>query len=388
MVMRKRKIIFTTGIRSDFYIQSPVMQAVQEHRNLECLVIITGAHLSKRFGNTVNEVEKNNYNIVAKINNLVLSDRLSSRVEGAAVQLRKIIKVFEKVKPDIVVAPFDREEAITVALAGVYMNIPVAHLGAGDKTRVNVDGIIRHSVSKLSHILFTSTRENAERIIKMGEEKWRVFNVGHAGLDRYRKTPHLTREEISSYLGLDINSKPLIVLIQHPVSNEINRSGKQISVTLSALDKLNYPTVIIYPNSDPGRNIMVSAIKEYNFKNEQIKRVKNIPELYFVNLMRYADVLVGNSSMGVLEAPMLKLPVVNVGMRQMDREHAENIIFVPHNESEIRGAVEKCLYDERFKERVNKSSNPYGKGLSGEKIANILSKIKIDDRLLNKQITY
>jgi len=241
---RKRKILFTTGIRSEFYIQNPIMKAVEVHKDLECLVIITGAHLSKKLGFTIKEVEKEKYKIVAKINNLVLSDNLSSRVEGAAIQLKELINVFKRVKPDIVVAPYDREEAITVALTGTYMNIPVAHIGAGDKTGYNVDGIIRHSVSKLAHILFASTQENAKRLIKMGEEKWRVFNVGHSGLDRYKSVPKLTRKEIGRYLKLNIEDKPLIVLIQHPVSNEIEKSGKQISVTLSALDELRYPTII------------------------------------------------------------------------------------------------------------------------------------------------
>ena len=156
--MRKRKIIFTTGIRSDFYIQAPIISSVNNHPDLECNLIVTGAHLSKHHGNTVDEIKKLKYKIIAEVKNLIFSDLLSSRIEGLANQLATIIEIFKKEKPDIVIAPYDREESMSVALAAVYMNIPVVHLGAGDRTRVNIDGIIRHSVSKLSHLFFVTTQ--------------------------------------------------------------------------------------------------------------------------------------------------------------------------------------------------------------------------------------
>ena len=386
--MSKRKILFTTGIRSDFFIQEPIWQAVSHHPQLKCLVVVTGAHLSKRLGMTINDIRKKKYKIVGTIDNLVLSDRLSARVKGAARQLDKMINIFEKVKPDIVVAPYDREEAITVALAGAYMNIPVAHLGAGENTYVNVDALIRHSTTKLSHIIFTSTKENAERVIKMGEEKRRVFHVGSPAVDRFTRVPRLSRKAIGQYFKLNIDDQPLMVNLQHPVSHEVKKSQKNLKVTLSAIDQLNYPTVIIYPNSDPGRNVMVQTIQQYPFHNRQIRKAKNIPEYYFVNLMRHADVLIGNSSMGIVEAPALKLPVVNVGKRQTGREHAENVIFVSHNKKRILSAINKCLLDENFKRKVKNCHNPYGSGHSAQKIANILAKISINEKLLNKRMTY
>ena len=386
--MHNRKVIFTTGIRSDFYIQNPIIKAVSDHPSLESQIIITGAHLFKEYGYTAEEVRKEGHNIVAEINSLEVSDDPASRIKGAANQLHELIRVIEKEKPDFIISPYDREESITTALAGVYMNIPVAHLGAGDRTRVNVDGIIRHSVTKLAHIMFCSTEENAHRIIKMGEENFRVHIVGHTALERYKTIASLTKKEIETFLGLSILGKPLIVVIQHPVSNWIEKTREHMLITLSAIDKLEYPTVIIRPNSDPGEGAIKSVLENYRFKhNSQVKVFNSIPELYFVNILRKASVLVGNSSMGVAEAPMLKLPVVNVGLRQKDRQNAGNIIFVPHIKNKIVNAVYKCLNDENFKVKLKTLKNPYKSG-AGQKIAKILAEIDIDKKLLNKRITY
>ena len=172
----RRKILFITSIRSDFYIQNSLINAVKNKKLTE-LVIISGAHLSKKFGYTYNEVKKYKYNIISYINNLVVSDKLEGRLIGLSNQLQGLIKIVTKHKPDFIIAPYDREESITMAIVGVYLNIPVVHLGAGEKTSVNVDGVVRHSVSKLSHIFFTFSEENKKRLIKLGEEKWRIFNV-------------------------------------------------------------------------------------------------------------------------------------------------------------------------------------------------------------------
>jgi len=388
MSKRKRKILFTTGIRSDFYIQDTIMSAVEEHPDLECGVIVTGAHLSKKLGYTIDEIKKKKYKIVGKINNLVISDKPSSRVKGAAIQLTKLIDIFEKEKPDIVIAPYDREEAIMVALAGVYMNIPVAHTGAGDNTHYNVDGIIRHSATKLSHIIFTSTKDAADRVLEMCEEKKRVYHVGSPLVDRFKNVQKISRREVGEYFQIDIKNKPLIVNLQHPVSNELKHVDKTLKMTMRALNEINLPTVIIYPNSDPGRNAMVKVIAEYKFNNKNVIKIKNIPELYFVNLMRQASVLVGNSSMGICEAPAIKLPVVNVGNRQTGRENAGNVIFVPHQTAKIVAGINKCLSDKGFRNKVNKCKNPYEKGNAGKNIANILAKIKIDDALINKRFNF
>ncbi len=385
--MKKRKILFITGIRSDFYIQNPIIKAVQKSNKLREYVVVSGAHLSKDFGFTIREIMKYRFNIVAKIDNLKSSDKYSSRLISASNQLSKIIKILEKVKPDFIIAPYDREESITIALAGAYMNIPVAHLGAGDRTRVNIDGVIRHSVTKLSSLSFCFTKENADRVKKMGEEKWRVFNVGHTAFDRYQIAKKISIKKLSKYLDLSFLKEPLLLLIQHPVSNWVEKTENHYRISLSAIDNLNLPTVIIKSNSDPGSNIMKSVFKRFKFKNKKVRYFENLPEEIFINIVKNAKVLLGNSSMGVLEAPYLKLPVVNIGLRQKDRQNAGNIKFVPHRKTAIIKAVKKSLFDKNYLRHIKSLKNPYKKG-AAQKIVEILSRVKLDKKLLNKKITY
>jgi len=385
--MTTRKIIFTTGIRSDYFIQNPIIKSVAQHSSLEAELIVTGAHLSKNLGYTASEIYQDGHNVVAEISSLFSHGNQSDRAKGAAIQLQKIIEVFVKRKPDFIISPYDREESIVTALAGVYLDIPVAHLGAGDRTRVNVDGIIRHSVSKLAHLQFCSTNENALRLLKMGEEEFRVKVVGHSAVERYESIPLISEQRLSKYLGIQINEKPLIVVIQHPVSNFLEFTRRHISTTLDAIAEINLPTVIIRPNSDPGAEVINNEIDSYKFNNNMVKVFNNMPDKYFVNMLKRASILVGNSSMGVAEAPYLKLPVVNIGQRQKDRQNAGNIIFVNHNKDEIITAVKKSLYDREYRSIIGSLQNPYIGG-AGDKIAKILSEIEINRKLLNKITTY
>ena len=386
--MQKRKILFITGCRSDFYIQKPIIDVAKKSTFLTPLLIVTGAHLSKKFGFTINEILREKYNIIAKIKNLVISDNPVARIKSASKQLSELIEIINETKPDFMIAPFDREESITIAIVGAYMNIPVAHLGAGDRTRVNVDGIIRHGVTKLSSIFFCNTKENAKRVIKLGEEKRRVFIVGHTAVDRYKNTKSLSKSYLSKYLNLNIKEEPLLVFIQHPVSNWLKKTKKHIKISLSAIDTLNLPTIIISSNSDPGNLIIKSECSKFKFINQKVRYFENIPEKIFINIIRKASVLVGNSSMGVSEAPLLKLPVVNVGLRQKDRQNAGNIIFVSHDKNKIVKAIKKSLYDKKYLKKMKQQKNPYGAGGASKKIVKILSKININHKLISKGITY
>jgi GDP/UDP-N,N'-diacetylbacillosamine 2-epimerase (hydrolysing) len=268
------------------------------------------------------------------------------------------------------------------------MNIPVAHLGAGDRTRVNIDGIIRHSVTKLSSIFFCSTKENAKRVLRLGEESSRIFTVGHTVADRYKNIKSLSKFYLSKYFNLDIKKEPLLIFIQHPVSNWLQKTKKHFKISLSAIDDLNLSTIIIKSNSDPGNAIMRSEYNKFIFLNKKVRYYENIPEKIFINIMRNASVLVGNSSMGVLEAPLLKLPVVNIGLRQKDRQNAGNILFVRHNKKKIIKAIKKSLYNKKYLKKIKRLKNPYGFSGAPGKIVKIFSKISINDKLISKRITY
>jgi len=386
--MKKRKIAAITGIRSEYDIISSVLQKIQEHPYLQLKVIVTGAHLSDTYGHTIDEIKDDGFEIADVIESLLNGDSNSSRLKGLAIQLSGLIQSLTRINPDFLLVLGDREEAMTTALAGAYMNIPVAHIGGGDRVLGNVDDQIRHAVTKLAHLHFTTNEESYQRILKLGEQPFRVFNFGNPGLDRLITTPHLTCRELSDRLGFEISEdEPLILLIQHIISTETNNAYEQMKTTLEAVAELKVKTIISYPNSDAGSQKIIKALREYQ-NLPFIHMEKNIPRLVFVNIMRKAGCMLGNSSAGILEAPLLKLPVINVGNRQKGRLHAENVQFVAHDVKAITAAAKIALFNKDYRKTVSDCVNPYGDGASAQKIVDVLASIPIDAQLLIKDITY
>jgi len=383
-----RRVLGVTGIRSEYDIMSSVYRAIEDHPQLELQLAVTGAHLSDAYGCTLQEVRSDGFTIADEIESLINSDQDSSRVKGLGIQLQGLVQTTLRVNPDWLLVLGDREEAMTTALVGAYMNIPVAHVAGGDRVVGNVDDQIRHAVTKLAHLHFTTNADSAQRIIGLGEQAFRVLDVGNPGLDRLLQVPELTLPEIGRRLGISISDKkPLVLVIQHVISTEISDAYRQMRVTLEAIGDLDVTAVLSYPNSDAGGQQMIRAINEFEHL-PNLHVFKNLPRLEFVNLMRRASCLLGNSSAGILEAPMLKLPVVNVGNRQAGRLHADNVQFVPHDKDSIKAAVHKACSNSDYRRFVEECVNPYGDGSSSIRIADALSSIPIDQRLLIKDITY
>jgi len=384
-----RKIVAVTGIRSEYSILYPVLKAIKKQSNIDLCLIVTGAHLSKKYGYTVRDVEKDGFNIVARIDNLLMGDRDVNRLKGLSFQLFKLCDVIDKLRPDILLAVGDREEPMNIALAGQYMNILVAHLGAGERVVGNVDDQVRHAITRLAHIHFAPNKESAQRVERMGEQPFRIFNVGNPALDILREAEYIDKKAILRYYGFAGLSldKPFLLVIQHPLSTEINDAYRQMKTTMEAIKALRINTVVSYPNSDAGSRAMIGCINEYRHI-PFIRIFRNIPRLQFINTFRHASCLIGNSSAGVLEAPFLKIPVINVGNRQKERLHTNNIQFVAHNKSQIIKAVKRAVFDQRYKALVKKCISPYGDGYSGKKIAKILSGPLNMKKFLVKDITY
>ena len=385
---KKRLILSITGIRSEYDIMSSVYKAIDNHPDLILRLVVTGAHLSESYGRTINEIHKDGFTIVEEVESLLNSDQLSSRVKGLAIQLQGLVQVVSRIKPDILLVLGDREEAMTTALVGAYMNIPVAHICGGDRVIGNVDDQIRHAVTKLAHLHFVTNSESAERVTRLGEQDFRIFNVGNPGLERLIGVPVIDADELSNRLSFKIlEGEPFLILIQHVISSEKDDAYRQMKETLEAIKELGVKTFLSYPNSDAGGQEMIRAVREYeSLPNLFIS--KNIPRLEFVNLMRRASCLVGNSSAGILEAPLLKLPVVNIGNRQRGRLHAENVQFVAHDRGEIVKATRRALYDEIYRNQVSGCNNPYGNGDASRQIADVLASVTLDQKLLIKDITY
>lgn len=384
----KKLVLGVTGIRSEYDIMSSVFKAIASHPLLDLQVVVTGAHLSDAYGRTVQEIRNDGFTIADEIESLINGDQASARVKGMGIQLQGLVQTVVRVNPDWLLVLGDREESMATALVGAYMNIPVAHVAGGDRVVGNVDDQIRHAVTKLAHLHLTTNDESAKRILGLGEQEFRVLDVGNPGLDRLLQEPELTLAEVGQRLGFVIpENQPLLLVIQHVISTEIDDAYHQMRITLEAIADLGLTAVLSYPNSDAGGQQMIRAIREFEHL-PHLHSFKNIPRLEFVNLMRHASCLVGNSSAGILEAPLLKLPVVNVGNRQKGRLHAENVQFVAHDKSLIKAAITKACFDLSYRAFAEQCVNPYGDGRSSTRIANALASTPIDANLLIKDITY
>lgn len=384
----QRRVLGVTGIRSEYDIMSSVFRAIACHPDLNLQLVVTGAHLADAFGHTVDDVHADGFVVADEIESLLNGDQASFRVKGLAIQLQGLIQTVVRVKPDILLVLGDREEAMTTALVGAYMNIPVAHIAGGDRVVGNVDDQIRHAVTKLAHLHFVTNPESKARILRLGEQPFRVFDVGNPGLDRLLEIPVIDTAELSRRLGFALtDGEPIMMLIQHVISTEIEQAYEQMKASLEAVRELGIKTILSYPNSDAGGQQMIRAIREFD-SLPFLYTAKNIPRLEFVNLMRRASCLLGNSSAGILEAPLLKLPAINVGNRQRGRLHAENVQFVPHDKDRIVEAVQRAIFDVEYRKTVAACSNPYGDGRSSIRIADIIARFTLDDTLLIKDITY
>ncbi len=385
--MRKRQVLAITAIRSEYYLQRPIYQAIMAHPNLELGLIVTGAHLSPIHNYTVKEIEADGFPIVERIDSLVHVDRVSARLEGAAVQLKALSHVVDASRPDWLLLPADREESITLGLCGAYLGLAMSHYGGGDRVVGNVDDMIRHAVSRLAHLVLTTHEDARQRLIRAGEEEWRVHNVGHSGLDRIRMAPTISAEQLAADLGVAAINKDYIVVIQHPLSSEWEDAGRQMNETMSALQELGLQTFVSYPNSDPGSKQIIDVIEKFR-THPNVHVFRNIPDDQFVNLLRNATVLGGNSSLGLLEAPFLRLGVVNVGRRQAARHHSENIFFVPAECAAIVTQIRDIIDNPTTRKAIETCSNPFGDGHAGAAVAHLLASTPIDSRLLNKDLSY
>ncbi|KAF5432942.1 GDP/UDP-N,N'-diacetylbacillosamine 2-epimerase (hydrolyzing) [Candidatus Methanophagaceae archaeon] len=380
----KRKILYITGTRADYGLMQSVLKAIEEHPKLELTIVVTGMHLMPEFGLTIIEIKKDGFKIHA-IDATYENDNKESMVSFVGKFIQLLTKEIKEIKPDIILLLGDRGEMLAGAIVGTYLTIPVAHIHGGDITST-VDEPIRHAITKLAHIHFPATEKSAERIIRMGEDPAKVFVVGAPGLDTLLNEKLIAPEELSKKYNLDL-SKPILLVVQHPVTTEVDDAPEQIRETSEAVLELKPQTVLVYPNADAGGREMIEVIKKYE-EYPFINSFKSIPHREYLSLMGIASVMIGNSSSGIIEAPSFGLPVVNIGSRQEGRERAENVIDVDYNKEQIKAAIKKALYDEDFQEKVKICKSPYGDGKAGIKIADVLSKIKIDKKLLQKKLAY
>lgn len=382
-----RKILVITGTRAEYGILKPVLKAIKKNQKLELLLLATGMHLSSVFGYTAKEIEKDGFKIDFKVKMLLKENSKAAMAESLGKGIMGMTKVFKVAKPDVVVVCGDRSEPFAAAIAGAYLGIPVAHLLGGDSAAgSNIDDSIRHAITKFAHIHFAASKDHADRIVKLGEDRWRVFATGSPAIDSILEAKKISNEEVVKKFNLN-PKKPIILVIQHPTSINSGDAGREMRETLNAIAELKHQTVLIYPNADAGSKEMIKVIQGYK-KFPFIKTFRSLSSFDYLSLMNVASAMVGNSSSGIIEASSFGLPVINIGLRQRGRKKTKNVIDVDHNKKEIKSAIEKALYDKSFRAMAKNYKNPYGDGKTGIRIADILSKIKINRKLLQKKITY
>lgn len=374
------KILVLTGIKSEYDILYPVLIELKG-KNYDLLIVASGAHLSDQHNNTFARILEDGFKITDKIDTLLSTDRSVQRSKGTGLLIQGLTQTVERTDPDFLLVVGDREESIAAAVVGNYMEKLVVHIGGGDPVYGNADDSIRFAVSKLAHIHCCTTQEYADNLKRIGEEDFRIFLTGNPAYANIDFVPIIEKSELMYQLG--ITSDNYIVLIKHPLSSEVVDAREQMETALKSLEqfckKNRLQVVSIPPNSDPGSYEMKMVIEKYSEADWLIK-AETLPRLQFVNLMRHAQALVGNSSMGILEAPHYKLPVVNIGNRQQGRLNAGNVVFVPYETDAIIRALEKAALDKEYQQKIKKLENPYGDSSAPNKVITAIESVDLNDR--------
>ena len=379
--MSNRKITVTTGARSEYGLLRPILKEIIKRKKLQLFLVVTGTHLSKKHGMTINEIKKDKFKIYETFKFLPHNDTGFSVAKSLGEGVVQFAKIFKKIKPDINLILGDRDEMFASAIAAYHMNIPNAHIHGGDVSG-NIDEYTRHAITKISNIHFPATEKSKRRIIKMGENPKFVFLTGSPSIDELRNNEILSKKQFENKYDFKL-TKNLIVLVQHPVTTQIANTKKHIRNTLKAIEYFGYRTIIIAPNSDAGSNTIFQNIKLSAKSHNFVRVFSSLPRSDFLCLIKNCGVLVGNSSSGLIEASYFGTPVVNIGVRQQGREKSKNV-FDAKSETVI--SIKRTILH-ALKKNTSRSYL-YGIGNTSQKIVQHLEKIKLNCELIEKQLTY
>lgn len=388
MVKHKRKICVFSGKRGGFGAYAPLMRLIEKDAALELHILLGDMHVSDEFGRTVNEVRasfpKTPIHLVRM--GAGRGDTPAIRAENLGTCMYEASRIFARIQPDIVMVHGDRGEQLVVALAGLTMQSVVTHSQGGDVTG-NIDEIQRHATTKLAHVHFPETKEAARRIEHMGEEPWRIHTTGSLYIDRIVKKLYTPIERAKHKYGIR-HWDQYAITIFHPetlLSRTDNyRTAKNI---FAALKKAGMPSVVVYPCSDPGYEGIMRAIDEIR-DDKNFAVFKSIENLDFLGLLAGAQFMIGNSSAGIKEAPYLKLAAINIGEREDARQREENVVDSGRELRDIQRAIRHVLTSAPFRKKLKKCGYHLGDGRASERILQVIKKLKIDERLLKKQITW
>lgn len=386
MTLSKKKILIVTERRADFSRFKPIINLINKDNFFNCYLVVTGSHLIKKHGNSISDIKKSNFKIYRKFEmfdkKYLKKDTgtgMTRAIGKAFIQLSKIV---DNLKPDMILSGFDIGANFALTVIGAHANIPVFHIQGGEVSGT-IDESLRHAMSKFSHYHLVANNDAKKRLIRMGEDKWRIFNVGCPSIDSLIHEKTLTNNYIKKKFNIDLQKKFLLI-IQHPVTTEYYQTKAQILKIIKAIKKIKIQKLMILPNNDAGASKIISEIKRSGINYCETLKINE-----FKTLLSKCSVLVGNSSSGIHEAATFKKPVVNIGSRQNGRLKPVNIIDSNLNINSIYNKIVFCLENKKFKRKISRITNPYGNGNTSKKILSILKKINfLNKSIIQKKITY
>jgi UDP-hydrolysing UDP-N-acetyl-D-glucosamine 2-epimerase len=378
----KRKIAVVTTSRADYSHLYWPLRELSAHPDVDLKIIVMGAHLSPEFGSTVREIEKDGFNIHARVECLLSSDSDVGMAKTIGVATLSLADIFGQMRPDLLLLIADRYEMLAPASVALALRIPIAHIEGGEISEGAVDDAVRNALTKMSHIHFTSTQAARDRVIAMGEEPWRVHRAGAPSLDHLRRQTLFTREQVESRLRVEL--KHLAILIAyHPVTLARD-TVREADALFETLENLPDQILFCYPNADAGSRNLIERARTFAASRDAAHVFVNLDALTYWSLLKQVDVLVGNSSSGIMESASFALPTVNVGLRQQGRERARNVIDAAPEVRAILKAIATAKSTD-FRRGLQGMTNAYGEGVASEKIVEVLTSVPLGEELLLKR---
>lgn len=397
MKNRKRVVAVFSGNRAEYGLQYPILRAIKDHSDLEYRLIVSGAHLDSNYGRTIAEIRDDGFDVHAEVAiDMSGGERLATaRAIGSGIL--SLAPVLEAMSPDIFLVYADRFEGFAAVITSTQMNIPTAHVEGGDITEGGaLDDSVRHAMTKLAHLHYTTNEQATNRILAMGEEPWRVHTVGFPAIDLIANGTYAPPEELTQRLELD-RKRPIVLFTQHSVTTEFSEAAPQLRPSLKAMTRLadeGIQVILTYPNNDAGGETISRVLREFVGTghphmqlHQSLGRYVYHGLLALSRLENWRVACVGNSSSGIKETPVFGCPTVNIGSRQQGRLRGDNVIDANYDVDEIYSAVRRCLFDEEFRAICAATENPYGGGNAGRLIAESLAAIDLDPKhILRKRM--
>ncbi|MBF0483578.1 MAG: UDP-N-acetylglucosamine 2-epimerase (hydrolyzing) [Candidatus Omnitrophica bacterium] len=381
--MIRKKVCVVTGSRAEYGVIYHILRAIVASPSLEMQLVVTGTHLCREYGYTIDEIRKDGFIVTDTVDIDVGSDDLASIAKSIGLGVIGFADCFRRLAPDIILLTGDRYEMLAVASAAMALNCPIAHISGGELTYGVIDEQIRHAITKMSHLHLVAGPDNARRVKQMGEEDWRVHVVGGPWVENEKKLQRLSRQEIDGLLGFSFRS-PSIMVTYHPETSNIPHLSEYLDCVFGALEQIDADMIFTYPNADAGGQQIIKRIDQFVKTHDRARSYQSLGRLLYHNVLGHVDLMFGNSSSGMVESQYYKLPVINIGDRQKGRTVTANILSVGYDVKEITDAVRKGLSDE-FRKGLAQMVNPYQKDNASEAVVQILETAPAKQKLLYKQ---